>query len=124
MGWREGNGPYQWLSYSEVYHRFIALGSGLIHIGFKPVRRPRLLIISFTSLVLYLQKDMIGIYSRNRPEWVITEQAANAFSMIVVPLYDTLGEEAVEHILTETKVQIIFCTSDKIKLVEMAELRS
>jgi hypothetical protein len=60
---------------------------------------------------------MVGIYSRNRPEWVITEQAANAFSMIVVPLYDTLGEEAVEHILAETKVKIVFCTNDKIQQV-------
>jgi long-chain acyl-CoA synthetase len=61
----------------------------------------------------------VGIYSRNRPEWVITEQAANAFSMVVVPLYDTLGEEAVEHILRETSLKLVFCTNEKVQQVRV-----
>ncbi|ELR15814.1 acylCoA synthetase, putative [Acanthamoeba castellanii str. Neff] len=96
LGWRQGDGPYQWLSYRQVQDRFLALGAGLLELGFKP-------------------KDTVGIYSRNRPEWVITEQAANAFSMVVVPLYDTLGEEAVEHILRETSLKLVFCTNEKVQ---------
>jgi long-chain acyl-CoA synthetase len=37
------------------------------------------------------QDAFIGLYSKNRPEWVIVEQATYAFSNILVPLYDTLG---------------------------------
>jgi len=99
LGWRQGNGTYQWLTYQEVHERFIALGSGLVQLGFKP-------------------KDIVGIFSRNRPEWVLTEQAANAFSMILVPLYDTLGAEAVQFIVTQTQTRIVFCTPDKIKQLE------
>jgi len=59
----------------------------------------------------------MGIFSRNRPEWVIAEQAANAYSMVVVPLYDTLGQEAIEHILNEAQLKIMFCGNDKISSV-------
>jgi long-chain acyl-CoA synthetase len=96
LGWREGNGPYQWLTYKQVAARAQRVGSGLLALGFKP-------------------HDFVGIYSRNKLEWVLTEQACNAYSMVVIPLYDTLGNEAVEWILTETQLRIIFCTADKIK---------
>jgi len=98
LGWRQGEGLYQWLSYRQVQERFLALGAGLVQIGFKP-------------------KDFMGIFSRNRPEWVIAEQAANAYSMVVVPLYDTLGQEAIEHILNEAQLKIMFCGNDKISSV-------
>ena len=32
------------------------------------------------------------------------EQACNMFSMVVVPLYDTLGTEAVSYIINQSKV--------------------
>ncbi len=33
----------------------------------------------------------IGLYSVNRPEWVIAEQGCFAQNLCTVPLYDTLG---------------------------------
>lgn len=35
--------------------------------------------------------DKVGIYSINRPEWIIGQQACYAHSFVSVPLYDTLG---------------------------------
>lgn len=44
-----------------------------------------------------------GIYSQNCPEWVMTEQAAYCYSMVIVPLYDTLGANACAFIVNQSK---------------------
>lgn len=43
-----------------------------------------------------------------------------AISYCTVPLYDTLGTEAVKHILNQTKQPIVVCSKDKIQgLIEL-----
>ena len=44
----------------------------------------------------------IGIFSKNREEWVITDFASMISGITTVPLYDTLGQEAIEYILDQT----------------------
>ena len=56
----------------------------------------------------------IGLYSINRPEWVIAEHACYAFNMVTVPLYDTLGDDALQYIINLTEMQVIFCSADKL----------
>jgi hypothetical protein len=51
LGWRQGDGPYQWLSYRQVQDRFLDLGAGIVKLGFKPVRTPRLLLYSCESVL-------------------------------------------------------------------------
>jgi len=58
---------------------------------------------------------MVGLYSINRPEWVIAEQGSNYQALVTVPLYDTLGAEAIEFIINQTEMTIVFTTSDKLK---------
>jgi long-chain acyl-CoA synthetase len=41
----------------------------------------------------------IGIFSKNREEWAITDFACMISGITSVPLYDTLGQEAIEYIL-------------------------
>lgn len=36
-------------------------------------------------------------------EWAVTELACNAYSMVLVPLYDTLGPDAVKYIVGQVK---------------------
>ncbi|NXI23294.1 ACSL1 ligase, partial [Sterrhoptilus dennistouni] len=101
LGFRKPNQPYEWISYKEVSDRAEYVGSALLHRGFKP------------SHVQY-----IGIFSQNRPEWVIIEQACYAFSMVVVPLYDTLGAEAITYIVNKADLSLVFCDKpDKAKLL-------
>uniref|UniRef100_A0A4W5R6L7 Arachidonate--CoA ligase n=1 Tax=Hucho hucho TaxID=62062 RepID=A0A4W5R6L7_9TELE len=82
LGFRKPGEPYQWISYTEVAEQAQVLGSGLLGKGCQP--NP---------------EQFIGIFAQNRPEWIISELACYTFSMAVVPLYDTLGEEAMVHIL-------------------------
>ncbi|KAM9194597.1 long-chain-fatty-acid--CoA ligase 1 isoform 4-T5 [Dugong dugon] len=67
------------------------VGSALIQKGFK------------TS-----PDQFIGIFAQNRPEWVIIEQGCFAYSMVVVPLYDTLGSEAVPYIINKAELSLVF----------------
>ncbi|KFW81686.1 Long-chain-fatty-acid--CoA ligase 1 [Manacus vitellinus] len=101
LGFRKPNQPYEWISYKEVSDRAECVGSALLHRGFKP------------SHIQY-----IGIFSQNRPEWVIIEQGCYAFSMVVVPLYDTLGAEAITYIVNKADLSLVFCDKpDKAKLL-------
>uniref|UniRef100_A0A915MSN2 long-chain-fatty-acid--CoA ligase n=1 Tax=Meloidogyne javanica TaxID=6303 RepID=A0A915MSN2_MELJA len=45
------------------------------------------------------QQTFVAIYAQNCPEWTILTLALIRHSMIVVPLYDTLGENAASYIL-------------------------
>ncbi|XP_026867015.2 long-chain-fatty-acid--CoA ligase 1 [Electrophorus electricus] len=99
LGFRKPGEPYQWISYTEVTHRAQVLGSGLLAKGCQP--NP---------------KQFIGIFSQNRPEWVIAELACYTFSMAVVPLYDTLGLEAMVHILNLAEIPLVIC--DKMEKAE------
>ncbi|KFP25874.1 Long-chain-fatty-acid--CoA ligase 1 [Colius striatus] len=101
LGVRKPNQPYEWISYKEASDRAECVGSALLHRGFKP------------SHIQY-----IGIFSQNRPEWVIIEQGCYAFSMVVVPLYDTLGTEAITYIVNKADLSLVFCDKpDKAKLL-------
>jgi long-chain acyl-CoA synthetase len=42
-------------------------------------------------------KGLLGIYSRNVPEWIVAEQACYAFGAVPVPMYDTYSPEEVAY---------------------------
>ncbi|XP_010181666.1 PREDICTED: long-chain-fatty-acid--CoA ligase 6 isoform X3 [Mesitornis unicolor] len=92
LGFRKPKQPYQWLSYKEVAERAEALGSGLIQQGCKPST-----------------KQFIGVFAQNRPEWIISELACYTYSMVVVPLYDTLGPGAIRYIVNTADISTVIC---------------
>ncbi|XP_062442956.1 long-chain-fatty-acid--CoA ligase 6 [Rhea pennata] len=92
LGFRKPEQPYQWLSYKEVSERAEALGSGLLQQGCKPST-----------------EQFIGVFAQNRPEWIISELACYTYSMVVVPLYDTLGPGAIRYIVNTVDISIVIC---------------
>ncbi|XP_063985043.1 long-chain-fatty-acid--CoA ligase 5 isoform X1 [Diachasmimorpha longicaudata] len=97
LGWRDSlSKPYQWMNYNETLLRAKNFGSGLISCG----------------LSLGPQ-TLIGLYSQNRPEWVLTEQACYTYSLVVVPLYDTLGPDACAYIINQAEISLVVCEDDK-----------
>ncbi|XP_033852342.3 long-chain-fatty-acid--CoA ligase 1 [Acipenser ruthenus] len=92
LGFRKPKGPYEWISYKEVSDQAEFLGSGLLHRGCLPS-----------------PDQFIGVFAQNRPEWVVAELACYTYSMTVVPLYDTLGEEAMVHILNIAEISMVIC---------------
>jgi len=102
LGWRESDSsPYSWLTYDEVLVQVKEFGSGLIQMGAKT--NP---------------DQFIGVFSQNRVEWKVTEQACNSYSMALVPLYDTLGRESIDHIVAHCELKIIVVDNNqKVKLL-------
>ncbi|NXQ93140.1 ACSL5 ligase, partial [Sagittarius serpentarius] len=92
LGYRKPNQPYQWLTYKQVLDRAQYLGSGLLQKGCKQS-----------------SNQFIGIFSQNRPEWIISEYACYTYSMVAVPLYDTLGPEAITYIVNKADISIVIC---------------
>ncbi|XP_019591692.1 long-chain-fatty-acid--CoA ligase 1 isoform X5 [Rhinolophus sinicus] len=100
LGSRKPDQPYEWLSYNQVAEMAECVGSALIQKGFKTA-----------------PDQFIGIFAQNRPEWVIIEQGCFAYSMVVVPLYDTLGAEAITYIVNKAELSLVFV--DKIEKANM-----
>lgn len=55
----------------------------------------------------------IGIYARNSPQWLISALACIEQSMVVVPLYDTLGPEAATFIISQAEISVVIVDSFK-----------
>lgn len=90
------NGSYSWETYESVDKKVSSFASGLVNLGLK-------------------KGEFLGIYSLNRPEYVVAEQACYNQSFVFISLYDTLGPDAVSYIINHSEMTTILCTQDKIK---------
>lgn len=80
LGKRNAAGEYEWITYKEAEETAAAISSAMIKVGLKP-------------------HDRAGVYGANSPEWMLAMQACNRMTIYCVPLYDSLGESAVEYII-------------------------
>ncbi|XVF06090.1 hypothetical protein REPUB_Repub06bG0018300 [Reevesia pubescens] len=83
-------GEYKWTTYGEAATAREAIGSGLRYYGLE-------------------QGVCVGLFFINRPEWLVVDHACAAYSYISVPLYDTLGHDAVKYVVNHSGIQAIFC---------------
>lgn len=74
------------MRYEEALLRAQNFGSGLVALGLKPG-----------------PNTLVGVYSQNIPEWVLSEHGLYSFGMVIVPLYDTLGPESCRYIINQGK---------------------
>lgn len=54
----------------------------------------------------------MGIYAKNREEWVITDVANIKNSVVTVAFYDTLGPDSVKFVINQTGLTSISCTAN------------
>ena len=59
--------------------------------------------------------DLVGIFSKNCIEWVITDFGCQMDSVTIATLYSTLGQEAFRYICETTKIKTIFVSPDLVK---------
>lgn len=57
---------------------------------------------------------MIGIFSKNREEWLILDIANTLYGNTMIPLYDTLGLESIPYILEQTQVGTLFISNTSV----------
>ncbi|CAB3406754.1 unnamed protein product [Caenorhabditis bovis] len=54
----------------------------------------------------------IGIYSKNRPEWVMSEIAIHNYSNVTIPFYDTISVDDMIYIANLTEIPVVFTDSE------------
>ncbi|CAI9304493.1 unnamed protein product [Lactuca saligna] len=91
-------GEYKWMTYGETATARSAIGSGLQYYGLS-------------------KGACIGLYLINRPEWMVADHACSAYSYVSVPLYDTLGPDAVKYIINHADVQAVFCVPNTLNIL-------
>ncbi|XP_051134249.1 probable CoA ligase CCL6 [Andrographis paniculata] len=88
-------GAYSWLTYQQSYDAALRIGSAIRRRGVNP-------------------GDKCGIYGANCPQWIMAMEACNSRAITYVPLYDTLGANAVEFIINHAEVSIAFVHESKL----------
>lgn len=91
-------GEYTWKTYGEVNELINCLVGGMLTLGLR-------------------DKSAVGLFSVNREEWIVTEQACFANSYVTVPLYDTLGNEAIAFICNQVEMEVVFTSGNKLPLL-------
>ena len=109
-----GFGKYEWLTYGEVDKKAEKIGWALAHLGFAKKNDE-----GFAFL---------GIFSKNRMEWMLMDHACIKQDIITIPIYETLQSDSLQYIFNQTQMPVIACeekcTSKVIKLVKNGDLQS
>lgn len=88
-------GDYSWINYQDLNTRADNLGKGFRELGLKP-------------------KDKIVLYANTCAEWMTSSIAAFKHSLAVVTIYTNLGEEGVEHGVSQTDASVIVVSQELI----------
>lgn len=105
IGTKQSNEEYTWQTYRECIDTAQAFGGALLEKNLVPT------IKEYQNLEL----RFLGVYSKNRGEYLITDLAAMLYGITTVPIYDTLGPEALDFILDQTKMTIMVITKENIQ---------
>ena len=89
--------PYKWHTYNEIKDRATNFGSGLINVaGLRPNN-----------------DQLVGIYAKNMVEWVVAEKGLIFYNMVLVPMYNTLGDQAMRYICQQTELELMIVENGK-----------
>ncbi|GLC68457.1 hypothetical protein PLESTF_000693600 [Pleodorina starrii] len=110
LGWRrltaDGKpGPYTFITYDEAEQQarpaVCQLSAGLAASGL-------------------VAGDKVAVFATNSPEWMIVLQACNRMNYVCVPVYDTLGRDAVQFIVNHSGATVLFVASEKMQAATAA----
>ena len=88
---------YTWINYEQANDILTNFSLGLNILNLCPI-------IKFEDEQSF---RFLGIYSRNKKEWLLSYLGAMRDSITIVTIYDTLGDKAVEFILEQSQVTTI-----------------
>ena len=96
------NGVWRTYSCSEVWNLANALACGIQDLGvINKVLTPEM-------------QEKIAIISPNRPEWIITDLAAQLTASVLTPIYPTISPNELAYIFNEAGVQMVFVADEDI----------
>ena len=95
-------GKYKFKTYGEVLEICKHVGSGIVNLNLAPT------INEYQNMNL----NFIAVYAKNREEFAELDVACSLYGITLVPIYDTLGPEAVEFTFSQTNLTTVFCTNN------------
>ena len=95
-------GKYIWKSWSEIYNISKYFLYGITKYQLCPE-----IVVNDETLGGEKKMRFMGIYSKNREEWLVGSFGCQMDSIAIVTLYDTLGINSIEYILNETELTTI-----------------
>lgn len=107
LGYRINEGPFLYFTFEEVEEQASQIGSAMItHYGLTPK-----------------SKANVGIYMANCVAWACVDHSCAFYSLVSVPLYETLSLAALVHIVQLTELSIIFTVTKNLPtLIENTKL--
>lgn len=100
---KEGVGAhYEWMTWKDIEIKVKALGTAIQKLGLAPEKA------QYRDYKL----KFVGIQGKNSVEWILTDIANICYGYTTMPLYDTLGEEAVAHMFEQTELETLFLTTE------------
>lgn len=105
LGTKDAQKVYQWKSYEQCVNLATRLGSGIMRRELAP------------SIKEFLDHELkfVAIFSKNCEEYVILDMACSLYGVVAVPIYDTLGPQAMVFILEQTNLTTIFLSSQNLE---------
>ena len=96
----------RWKQYSttEVNDTVNQLASGLLHLGISP------------NDMSAENRDKVAIISKNRPEWLMIDLAAQKIGAVLVPVYPTINVNELQFILNDSQAKVIFVNDEELFL--------
>ena len=95
LHYRDGDGPWQVLSWNEMHRRLLAVASGLVDAGIKP-------------------GDCVVIMSENRVEWTYCDFAIQTIGAVTVPIYPNVSLEAAATIVNDSAATLAIASDAQI----------
>ena len=80
--------PYKWMTWGEADEYVTDLARGFKALNFMP-----------TIEAEGQSWNFMGIFAKNRPEWILTDLAAASLGGTTIAFYDTLGPQAIEYVM-------------------------
>ena len=134
-------GPFKWITYEQTAAKVAQIASGLVKVGLQPKGRVGIFGANSpewmttmqvggackcghdrqqTAHIGFRQNTHCMLFEHQQQDKAFSRwcnrhlQACNRQSLYCVPLYDSLGENAIEYIVEHSESTIVFASSDKL----------
>lgn len=105
-------GPYRWISFEESFKSVKVIGTALVsEPGLVDLKR-------IENCPILKEARILGIWALNCPYWLLTDLACCAYGIVSVPMYETLGDEAIMKIIKETSMSVICIDVNKLPILK------
>jgi len=104
---KDNYGDYEFKSFKQIYDEVKDFAAGLKILDLIPEIESQ----------IDGKFKFLGMYAKNREDWIVADLAGHLNGVSVVTFYDTLGESTIDFILNQTKLTTVVMESKSLKKI-------